>query len=309
MIDIKENILLAALTTFRIGGPARYYVEIKNEKELDEALAWAKEKNLDFFVLGGGSNVLVNDKGYAGLVIRIKSDSIIVEGESLVSAAGVPLIKAVNMAAAEGLSGLESLAGIPGTVGGAIRGNAGAYGGTMESVVAAVNVLDTKTGQIRQCQPMECEFAYRSSLFKKNSNLVVVSVRLQLKKENPAEVLKRTEQTIQSRISKQLQGSKSAGSFFMNPVVTDENLIRRFEQDKNLKAKDERLPAGWFIDQCGLRGKKMGGAMVSVKHANYLVNTGEAKAEDIVMLSSYIKQQVRDEFGVQLQEEITYLGF
>ena len=309
MIDIKENVSLAPFTSFRIGGGANFYVEVATVEELKEALAFAKENGIDFYVLGGGTNLLVSDNGFDGVIIRMKMNGITVDGETLEAQAGAPLIKAINTAAQEGLSGIEKLAGIPGTVGGAVRGNAGAFGSEIKACVKTVTAFDVEKMELISVESEQCNFAYRTSIFKENKKLIVVSVTLGLQKGDASEIQKLTKDTIMMRASKGLHGVKSAGSYFMNPVVEDEKLCADFEKEKGVPARNKTLPAGWVIEQAGLLGKQIGGAAVSQVHANYIINAGDAKAKDVIMLVSYVKQQVRDQFGIQLKEEVNYLGF
>jgi UDP-N-acetylmuramate dehydrogenase len=310
MITVKENVSMAPLTSFRIGGEAKFYVEVSSVEDLKEAIAFAKENNLEFYILGSGTNLLVSDKGFNGLIIRMKMNNVTASGEVVTAEAGAALIKAINFAAAEGLSGTEKMAGIPGTVGGAVRGNAGAFGTEIKSCVKSVNAFDMEKMDFVTVELKDCNFAYRTSIFKENKNLVVLSVDLDLKKADPEEVQKLTKDTIMMRSSKGLHGVRSAGSFFMNPVTDNQKLLEEFEKEKGVSARNNTLPAGWVIEQAGLSGKKMGGAGISELHANYIVNeTGDAKAEDVIMLVSYIKQQVRDQFGIQMKEEVNYLGF
>lgn len=335
MIKIKENIPLANFTTFRLGGPARFFVEVGSEDEIKEALKYAAEKSLDFFILGGGSNILVSDKGFDGLVIKIKSQrsKIKITSQNSKNAflecwAGENLAALVNFSARNGLSGLEWAAGIPGTVGGAIRGNAGAFGGSMGDVVESVRALkiDKKSqifsGQMNQkaqaSTPVEllaanypsrdCRFVYRSSLFKENPNLIISGAVIKLRPGNKAEIENKIEKTIAQRSAKQPKGA-SAGSFFLNPVVTDEKLRHEFEKETGLKLIDQKIPAGWLISYLDLCGKKVGGAMVASENGNWIINTGAATAEDIIILASIIKQKVRVKLGIQLKEEVQYLGF
>jgi UDP-N-acetylmuramate dehydrogenase len=309
MINIQENVSLLPLTSFRIGGNARFYVEVFSVGQLQEALGFAKEKQLNFYILAGGTNLLVSDKGFDGLIIRMKMNKISVRDETLEVEAGVPLIKAINTAAQAGLSGMEKMGGIPGTVGGAVRGNAGAFGTEIKSCIKSVTAFDIEKMEAVSFAAQQCEFAYRTSIFKENKNLVVTSATIVLQKGDVSEIQKLTMDTIMMRASKGLHGVRSAGSFFMNPVTEDEKLLAEFEKEKGVAARNNALPAGWVIEQAGLLGKKIGGAQVSELHANYIVNAGEASAEDVIMLVSYIKQQVRDQFGIQLREEVNYLGF
>jgi len=310
MLDIQENVPLAPMTSFRIGGPTKFYVEVKSVEELKEALKYAKEKNLDYYVLAGGTNLLVSDNGFDGIIIRIKFSEIKINEEGMVEAsAGTPLIKVVNFAVENGLSGIESLAGIPGTFGGAVRGNAGAFGNEIGSYILEVNALNVDTLEMEKFKQEQCEFAYRSSIFKKNKKMIVVSAILKLEPADAVECKAKVMETVMSRTKKGLQGAKSAGSYFMNPKIEDEKILKEFEQEKGVPARGGVVPAGWIIERAGLKGKAMGGAQVSEQHTNYIINTGQASAENVIMLVSYVKQQVREQFGVQLVEEVNYLGF
>ena len=309
MLEIKENVSLANLTSFRIGGAAKYFVEIENKNQLEEILEHVKKNSLPFYVLGGGTNVLVSDKGFDGVVIKIKMNELKFEGENALMDAGVPLIKAVKSSAAQGLEGLEALAGVPGTVGGAVRGNAGAYGSVIGEVVENVLAYDTEKMEFLNFEKKDCDFSYRSSVFKKNPNLIVLSIKLKLAKGSKEVSEQKVQETIEKRIANELQGVKSAGSFFMNPTVQNQELLDKFQRERGVPAREGKIPAGWLIDQAGLRGKKIGGAVVNEKHANYITNAENATAEDVIMLVSVVKQKVRDEFGVQLQQEVNYLGF
>ncbi|MFC1756372.1 UDP-N-acetylmuramate dehydrogenase [Patescibacteria group bacterium] len=309
MINIQKNVPLAQYTTFRIGGSAKYFVEANNIEELKEALDHAKSNNLDFFVMGGGSNLLVSDKGFPGLIIKVKLNDFRIVGNSVEAESGVALAKVVNSSIGENLSGMEWAAGIPGTVGGAVRGNAGAYGKTTGDVAENVKALFLENMEIREMDNKDCKFCYRGSFFKKNSDVIILSARFNLEKGNMEKSQQEIKERIMQRISGQPKGVGNAGSFFLNPVVNDKKLRDEFEKDTGKKPKDEKLPAGWFVAKTGLQGKKIGGAMVSEEHANYIVNTSDATAEDVMILASSIKQKVRDDFGVQLTEEVQMLGF
>jgi UDP-N-acetylmuramate dehydrogenase len=309
MITILENVPLAPLTYIEIGGPARFFTTVENLAELREALLFSKSKGLPFGILGGGSNLLVSDHGFDGLVIRLKLEEISLAGTEINAQAGVDLTGLVLQTAQWGLSGMESLAGIPGLLGGAVRGNAGAYGGCIGEVAARVFALDAESLEMVVLDRQECAFGYRSSLFKRNQRLIVVSALLALSAGDAEDIRNKAESTIAKRIARNLQCEKSVGSFFMNPLVTDEQLIRRFEADRQVHCRDGRIPAGWLIDRAGLRNSRVGGAMVSPLHANYLINTGTASAAEMVRLASLIKSQVRAALGVQLQEEVSCLGF
>lgn len=309
MLKIEENVPLGPMTSFRIGGSAEFYCNIQDVKDLVEAVFWAENKGIPLTVLGGCSNVLVNDAGVSGLVVRMKMNKMRVEGSSIFADAGAPLIKVVNTAAENGLSGMEGLAGIPGSLGGAVRGNAGAFGMQTSDKLETVIFYDLRQKETKEIPKEECAFAYRSSSFKKDPSRIILGAKFVLKKSDAVKVQEKTADVVRQRAQRGLHGMRSAGSFFMNPIVEDEDLRREFSLDQGKEPKDERLPAGWFVDKAELRGKKIGGAMVSESHANYIINFQDATASDVAMLSSYVKQQVRDKFGVQLQEEVSYLGF
>ena len=309
MIKIQKNVPLAEYTTFKVGGLAKFFVCAKNEDELVAAVEYAKENGLAIFVLGGGSNILVSDKGFDGLVIKLENKQWEIEGEILECGAGAVLFDVVKDVAQNNLSGFEWAAGIPGTFGGAVRGNAGAFWGDMSANIESVRALRMEDNVIEEFSKEGCEFGYRSSFFKKSGNLIVLSAKMRFKEGNREKSFVEMDDIVDKRVTKQPQDMPSAGSFFQNPVVEDPELVKKFEQDIGAPSRGGKVAAGWLIDQLGLRGKKIGGAMVSEKHANFLVNGGGAKAEDVIILVSYLKQQVRDNLGVQLVEEVQYVGF
>lgn len=311
MMTLQENVDLHPLTTFRVGGKARYFAEAKSEDDLVEALRWAKEKEMPVFILGGGSNVLFSDRGWDGIVVKMENAEIREEGDGMLFAgAGLSLQGVLGFSRDHGLGGMEKLAGIPGTLGGAVRGNAGAFGAETAQSVSSVRALDRNTGLIREYDKESCEFSYRMSFFKKHPECIVLSAILKLTPgSNPESLEHSMRETIATREQKHPQRMLCAGSFFMNPTVRNERLRKEFELDTGMSAKDDKLPAGWLIDHAGLRGKEIGGARVSDIHPNYLVNTGTATAESVLILASLIKQRVRTELGVQLREEVQLVGF
>lgn len=310
MFTLREHVPLAPLTTFKVGGEARYYAEASGALELSEAYDYAEKHKLPLYVLGGGSNVLFSDQGFPGIVVRIVDGGIRVDADRITAGAGVSLFSVVWAAKDAELAGIEKLAGIPGSFGGAVRGNAGAFGTEIGNLITAIKALDRHTGMVQEYHQSECQFSYRNSLFKKKPSLVILSAEMRLVSgENKGELERIIKETVAAREARHPQDAKCAGSFFMNPMVKDENLLQEFEKDTGNKSKDGKLPAGWLIDHVGLRGKKIGGAQVSPHHPNYLLNTGTATAEDIVTLASLVKTKVRDELKVKLQEEVQYVGF
>lgn len=314
MLDIQKNINLSQYTTFKIGGPAKEFVAVKSEDELIEALQYAKENKLRYYILGGGSNVFFDDKGFDGLVIRTESAGGIklLEENRIESWTGESLGNVVSFARDNALSGMEELSGIPGQFGGAVRGNAGAFGAELKDTVISVKALDVsgEEPKVRTFNHDECEFSYRTSLFKKNPNIIILSAVMQLKNGNKEEIEGKMKEINKKRMERQPTGWYGcAGSFFENPTVENKELIEKFEKDTGVKITDGKIPAGWLIEEAGFSGKKVGGVEVSEKHANFVINTGTGSAEDIVMLVSLIKQKVRSQLGVQLKEEVNYVCY
>lgn len=307
-MKINRDVDLSPQTTFKIGGKANYFVEVENRGDLEEATLFAQENDLEIFILGGGSNVLISDKGFQGLVIKIANSKIKSDKNKINCDAGIPLSRLVNFSIEKNLTGLEWAAGIPGTVGGAVRGNAGAFGGEIKDSVFEVEAYDLADKEWKKIKKENLNFGYRESLIKRDKNLILFSIVFELKGGDGEESKVIVAENIKKRIAKQPSGF-SAGSFFKNPTVLEADIIEKFEHDKEMKMRGDKLPAGWFIEDLGLKGKKIGGAQVSEKHANFIINTGKARAEDVIILSSFLKQKVRDTFGIQLEEEIERVGF
>jgi len=311
MLDIQKNIPLANFTTFRIGGPAKFFVEVSSEEELMEALKYAKENNLKFFILGGGSNVLISDDGFDGLVIRVHSSRSTVYGNIITTDAGISIAKLIKISTENNLAGLEWAGGLPGSLGGAIRGNAGTFGLSMKDIVESVKVYDLESQKIEVYDNAKCRFEYRCSIFKKNCKLIILSAVLKFKADEKEALQKKVQESIAWRKSV-FPETLSPGSFFKHTAPTEHNLkkLKELPRFSELKLHEKNtIPTGFVIEECGLKGKKIGGAMVSEKHANFIINTGGATAQDVIMLASFIKQQVRDKFGIELQEEVQYVGF
>ncbi|MFA6790152.1 MAG: UDP-N-acetylmuramate dehydrogenase [Parcubacteria group bacterium] len=309
MLNIQKNIPLAPYTTFKIGGPAKFFVEAKSESDIADSIDYAKNNNKDFFIFSGGSNLLVSDNGLDGLAIKISNSSIEIKDREVFCGAGTSLSQLAMETAKNNLGGLEWAAGIPGTVGGAIAGNAGAFGGEISDNLIEVKTLSVEEGKLMTFEKKDCDFGYRNSLFKKNSGkFILISAVFDMEAGKREESEKKIGDIIKKRKEKQPR-YPSAGSFFKNPVVNKEEIINKFERDTGLKIKDDKIPAGWLIEEVGLKGKKIGGAKVSEKHSNFIINTGNATAEDVIILSSLIKEKVRDRFGIQLEEEVRLIGF
>lgn len=323
MPSLQQNIRLADHSTFKIGGPARFFCTIRDTDELQEALDSAIQNSLKVFIIGHGSNLLISDKGFDGLVLKMESQTLssreTATGVEIHLGAGIPLTRLSLDMQKEGLSGLEWSAGIPATLGGAIANNAGANGKDISSVLNTVDVFELQTDEngvltgfdLKQLEKAECGFAYRKSIFKDTKRFIIFSATLELERGEATKIKEETLRSIENRRVKQPLEFPNIGSIFKNPILTpkeQEDLSERYPQFQDI-CKNGTVPAGWLIELCDLKGKKIGGAAVSEKHANFIINTGNATAEDVLALISLIKQKVRDKFGVQLQEEIEYVGF
>ena len=282
-MEFQKNVLLAKYTTFKIGGPARYFFVAKNKTDLLKAVQEAKNRHWRFFFLGGGSNLLISDKGFNGLVIKMQNTEYKISKNVLTAGAGVSLARLVSVAVNAGLSGMEWASGIPkATLGGAVRGNAGAFNSEIKDLIVTVEVLDTKNLKTKKFNNQACRFSYRSSVFKKNSDLIVLSCKLKFKKQKKEEIKKKTREILNYRKSHH-PFNPSAGSIF-----------------KNLK----RIRARDLIEKAGLKGKQIGQAQISPVHANFIVNLGGATSQDVLNLINLIKKQVKNKFNIKLEEEI-----
>lgn len=308
---IREGILLSDHTTYKIGGPAKYFFIAEAEEHLVAALKIAKELKVPAFILGGGSNLLVSDKGFNGLVIKIQNTEFRIQNsEEIYVEAGVDLTKLAYATAKAGLSGLEWGAGIPGTIGGAVFGNAQAFGTKISDAVQSVRALNIKTLQFKNFSKKQCHFSLKNSIFKKDKNWVIVSVVLRLKKDKLDQINARIKEFLDYRKTHHPLNFPSAGSTFVNPEITVKNkkLFKKFPELLEYNKKGI-IPAGFMIEKCGLSGRKIGQAQISEKHANFIINLGGAKAKDVLSLISLAKKQVKDNFGISLKPEVQFVGF
>jgi UDP-N-acetylmuramate dehydrogenase len=306
---LKENEPMAKYTNFRIGGAARWLAEARSEDEIRGALRVAKENGVPVFVLGGGSNTLANDKGFDGLVVKVAMRATRIEGTRVHAEAGVLSAGLARTTGEAGLAGLEWAISLPGTVGGGVRGNAGCYGGEMGDRLVSARVL--RDGQIVEMSKADFQFAYRESALK-HSQDIVLSADFELEPGDPKELKTKMEGFLAKRKASQPLYAGSAGCIFKNYEVKDEAELSRLKQEADIPEAmlaDKRISAGWIIDQLDLKGKTVGGAQISPEHGNFVINTGNATASDVVQLIAIVKTAARDRFGIQLQEEVQYLGF
>lgn len=307
MFQVQENVPLAELTTFRIGGSARYFAEAHSDTDIHQALAWAHEHKVPFAIISGGSNLLISDAGFDGLVIRIQNMDYTFKDGVLHAGAGCDLLTVIRLAAERRLGGWEKLAGIPGSVGGAVRGNAGAFGSEIKDFVTTVEALHTATLESKTFLGSELGFSYRQSFFKSHPEWLIIRATFVLKITDAGESARLIQDTIAEREKRHLQDVKAAGSYFMNPKAPP-HVVEMFEKEKDTKAREGRVPAGWLIEKAGMKGATLGGAQASEQHPNYIINTGTAKAADVLALAERIKEAVKTQFEVELQEEAVYVS-
>lgn len=285
---LKQNVALAPYTTFRIGGKADLFFLAEKPEELIFAVRTARKLSLRFFVLGGGSNVLVSDSGFKGLVIKNECRQVWIKEKKVTCQSGVLLTDVVSSTCQHSLSGLEFAAGIPGTVGGAIRGNAGAFGESIGDILERAVVL-SPNGEIKEVDKDFFQFGYRQSILKRTGE-VLLSATFQLKSRNSEQIEKKVEDNLQKREERLPWREKSAGCFF-----------------KNIVQSETKISAGLLLDRIGAKGMREGGAEVSTKHANFLINSGNARADDIIRLARKLKSEVKEKFDIDLEEEVVYI--
>ena len=313
---MQRNIKISSLTTLRIGGLAKYFFEARDREELKRVINWAQKQKIPYFILGGGSNLLVSDRGFNGLLVKVPSKNIkikkagraikIVEAE-----AGVSLSELIAFSARQGLSGLEHFVGIPGTLGGAIYGNAG-WSQNQKSVgdVMIGATLLMPNGKISEMGADWFKFTYRSSKLKNfgYKKIIILSAEFKLKEGDKNKILQ-TQKEILSIRKKRIPKGCSCGCVFKNVKIKKNHFpCFRFENKLPLAfVKNGVIPAGWLIEQCGLKGYKVGGAQISKQHANFIININKSRACDVQSLIKIIQRQVKKRFGINLSLEIECL--
>lgn len=340
-IKIEENIPLAQYTTFQIGGNARFFIKAETEDQVVEAFNFAEEHEFELFVLGGGSNVLISDEGFDGVVLQIALKGIEIKGNIVTAQAGENWDEFVAVCVENNLQGVECLSGIPGLIGGTPVQNVGAYGQEVSETITKVRVFDRKSKHILELANSDCKFAYRTSIFNttEKNRFIVLAVTFALEKDaNPKIVYKDLKEYFAGKrpnlvrtraavleirraksmvIDEEDENSKSAGSFFKNPIVAAEKIaeiaqktgiesVPHFKMDDN-KVK---IPAAWLIENAGFyKGYKQERAGISTKHTLAIVNFDGANAKAIISLKNEIQTQVEKKFGISLVPEPVLIGF
>jgi UDP-N-acetylmuramate dehydrogenase len=296
---------LSRYTRFAIGGPADLFAETGDEAAFMAAIVAARENGTPVMVTGGGTNLIVADEGFRGMVVRFSAATLTSAGQCVTAAAGAVLQDLVDFANLRGLRGLETLAGIPGWVGAAVYGNAGAYGHSISERVTAVRFFDGHG--VRIFDNAQCEFRYRESIFKAHKDWIIFSVELRLDAADASELQRTSADILKVRNQKFPPTMKCAGSIFKNFLWLD--------LPPNVAAlvpaavvREGKVPAAWFLEQVGAKGMRVGGIQVADYHANLIYNAGEGTARELRAVIGELKRRVRERFGIEVEEEVQYVG-
>src|SRR3989344_7537815 len=326
---IEENVPLAPLTTFFIGGSARYFVRVKTVEELQQSLDYARDQNLATLILGGGSNVLVSDAGFDGLVIKIEMAGVERDGDTLIAEAGESWDSLVERAVADGLWGVENLSGIPGTAGAAPVQNIGAYGSEVKNTLAWVDAFDTRSGTVARLGNAECMFGYRTSRFKKEpGRFVIKRAAFALDKNGApdasykdlagcgalsiAQVRERV-LSVRSRKFPDLRVEGTAGSFFLNPVVSAQKaagLLAKYPDLPHFKAENGvKVSLAWLLDRAlGIKGLSVGGARLFERQPLVISASRDAHSRDVAELAGKVADLVRDKLQIDIEPEVKIIN-
>ncbi len=304
-LAVSARTPLSCYTRFGIGGEADLFAETRDEHAFIAALAAARQNGTPAMVTGGGTNLIVSDEGFRGLVVRFSEDTLTAAGDCVTAAAGAVLQDLVDFANQRGLKGLETLAGIPGWVGAAVYGNAGAYGHSISERVAAVRFFDGR--EVRVFDNAQCQFHYRDSIFKRHKQWIVFSAQFTLQAADAAELQRTSADIVKQRNEKFPPTMKCAGSIFKNFLWKE----LPPEVSALIPAgvvREGKVPAAWFLEQVGAKGLELGGIRVADYHANLIYNAGEGTARELCAVIAELKHRVRQRFGIEVEEEVQYVG-
>jgi UDP-N-acetylmuramate dehydrogenase len=304
-LTVSAGAPLALHTRFGIGGPADVYAETGSAEAFIAALAEVRASGVPSVVIGNGTNLIVSDRGFRGIVLRYRADRLLAANCRVIADAGAVLQDLVDFAIARGLKGLETLAGIPGSVGAAIYGNAGAYGHSISERVLTVRFFDGQ--DVRVFSNSECEFQYRESIFKRNKDWIIFSTELRLDPFDAAQLRQAADDILTVRNQKFPITMKCAGSIFKN-LLWDELPPAAAAEVPPAAVREGKVPAAWFLERVGAKGMSRGEIRVADYHANLIYNAGGGTAADLCALIQELKALVRARFGLELEEEVQYVG-
>ena len=304
-LTVLRDAPLAPYTRFAIGGPADLYAETGSPEAFIAAWRAAREWGIPIAVIGGGTNLIVSDGGYRGVVLRFRADRLMAAGDRVYAEAGAVLQDLVDFTVDRGLKGLETLAGIPGWVGGAVYGNAGAYGHAIAERVVKVHFFDGCV--VRVFRNEECEFRYRESVFKRDKDWIIFSTELRLDPDDAASLRSTARGIVEVRNAKFPVTMKCAGSIFKNLLLAElpEAVASRVPA---AVVREGKIPSAWFLEQVGAKGFQHGGIEVASYHANLIYNTGSGTAAELYTVIAELKRRVREQFALELEEEVQYVG-
>jgi UDP-N-acetylmuramate dehydrogenase len=305
-VAISRGTLLSRYTRFGIGGPAEVYAESADEQSFMQAFALVQAAAADYAVIGDGTNLIVSDAGFPGIVLRYTAHEVSNSDCCVEAEAGAELQTLVDYCIGRGLKGLETMTGIPGSVGAAVYGNAGAYGHSIEERIRRVRFFDGSA--VRVFSRGECEFHYRESVFKRHKGWIIFSAELDMD-HAPAEELKKIAHEIfQIRLAKYPPAMKCAGSIFKNLILAELPIdVRR--QIPERVVREGKAPSAYFLEQVGAKGMRSGDIQVADYHANLIYNAGQGTARQLCEIIGELKSRVRERFGLELEEEVQYVGF
>jgi UDP-N-acetylmuramate dehydrogenase len=305
-MKFQENVSLAKHSNYRIGGPARYFYVARTPAEVRAALALAKEKKLSVFILGGGTNIIFPDKGWNGLVLKVDIGGIRAKKNIITAGAGVTMRALLEFAAKRKLAGLSWAGGLPGLLGGAVRGNAGCFGGETKDTLASVRTLNTRTLKEKTWTNKQCRFSYRSSIFKeRDGEEVVLEASFRLKKGSGKAIRMEMEDHIRYRKERQPLELPNIGSIFKN--VPLQNVPKKLHAQFAKVIKIDPfpvVPTAYLLSEANLKGVTHGGAMFSPKHPNFIVNIRKAKATDVKALVKLAQSVIKKKFGIRIEPEV-----
>ena len=304
-VECTENISLSTLTRFAIGGPARILADASTEAALIAAASIYASKNNKYALIGGGSNLVADDSGFPGVVLRYTAKRIEIDGPVVRVAAGAVLQDLVDATVAAGLEGLHTMTGIPGWVGGAIYGNAGAYGHSIHEFVESVRFFDGR--EVREIGNAACEFRYRESVFKRNKDWIVLDAALRLTPGDSAQLRATADGILKIRNEKYPPTMHCAGSIFKNLLLAELPETVRAQVPERV-IREGKVPSAYFLELAGAKGMVLGGVQVADYHANLIYNAGGGTALQVRELIGILKKRVLDRSGLQLEEEVQYLG-
>jgi UDP-N-acetylmuramate dehydrogenase len=301
-VRLRKNVRLAPLSTFGIGGRAARFCRVTTPEELIATVKWAKRAGLPYRVFAGGSNIVFPDGTFKNLLVQVSGGKVVFRGRRCLADAGVPLSEVIERAISRGLKGLETLSGIPGTLGGAVVGNAGAYGHSISEVLTQVEVWGGT--RRRFLARSRCDFEYRESIFKRKP-LVLLRVELAFRRGNRKALRRISREIIRIRRKKYRPGLRCPGSFFKNVLVKEVSKasLGRIDRAKIIEGK---IPTGYLLEKVGAKGVRVGGIIIAPFHGNLFINQGGATARDVRRLARNLKRRVRRRFGIPLEEEIRY---